>query len=76
MCTVVSIFIGICWQDLFAGLPSACALWQNHGEVLPMVEKCRVKDHLGTLNIRKFIVQDGMLAHVMERVLSIILERL
>ena len=32
MCMIISIFIGICWQDVLAGLSSTCALWQNCGE--------------------------------------------
>ena len=77
MCTIISIFIDICWQDLLAGLPSTYACGRIAGrEVLLMVEKGWVKDYLGTLNIHQFIGQDGMLAGVMERVLSIILERL
>lgn len=45
-------------------------------ELLPLVEKGWVKDHLGMLNIHQFITQAGMLGGVRERVLSIILEKL
>lgn len=45
-------------------------------EVLLLVEKGWAKDRLGTLNMRQFIGQDEVLAGVMERVISVILERL
>lgn len=45
-------------------------------EVLLLVEKGWAKDRLGTLNMHQFIGQDEVLAGVMERVLSVILERL
>lgn len=45
-------------------------------EVLPMLEKSWLKDHLGMLNIHQFFGQAGILAGVMEGVLSVVLERL
>lgn len=77
MCKIISVcwlIVGqICLQA--SRVPVLCGRITVK-EVLSMLEKSWVKDHLGRLNIHQFIGQAGMLAGVMEGVESLVLERL
>lgn len=68
------VFVGkICLQA--SQVPVLCGRITGK-EVLSMLEKSWVKDHLGMMSTHQFIGQAGMLAGAMEGVLPAVLEKL